>query len=154
MKTVIMRRLTTPKINCFYVHYWLLFLPSSTSALLVVFLAGLTFGFLHFPVFIFLIFPFLLFLFFLFLIIVLLIVNFLSFIFIYLLFFIVWPHLRSYLVPIALLSSWLSLMMCLSFALFQLLPICKLYVFLSSLCSPLYQFLLFSVVFIWIFFLR
>ena len=40
-----MRRLTAPKIICFYVHYWLLLLPSSTSALMAVFLAGLTFGF-------------------------------------------------------------------------------------------------------------
>ena len=40
-----MRCLTAPKIICFYVHQRLLFLPSSTSALLAVFLAGLTFGF-------------------------------------------------------------------------------------------------------------
>ena len=61
-----MRRLTAPKINSFYVQIGrLLFLPSSTSALVAVILAGLTFGFLLFPIFIFSYFSFVILLFFL-----------------------------------------------------------------------------------------
>ena len=44
-----MRRLTAPKINCLMCSDRLSFLPGSTSALVAVFLAGLTFGIKLFP---------------------------------------------------------------------------------------------------------
>ena len=44
-----MRRLTAPKISCLMYNVRLPFLPGSTSALVAVFLAGLTFGIKLFP---------------------------------------------------------------------------------------------------------
>ena len=153
-----MRRLMAPKINSFYVQIGrLLFLPSSTSALVAVILAGLTFGFLHFPLFIVLIFHVLFFLFFLYFVDLVLFLFIFPLFFSYYLLFIWFDFFRSLRCQIALLNSWPGMLYCIVECLWTSHPPFASFTYLShwlvspvpvSIIFPCFYFLDFFLVFV------